>query len=420
MQKSVIVKLIHIGIFTLFIMLYFLFEEQSMVDSIMYHVDVNSNAAPFKTHSLLLLTALLSICCLLGRYPRNHISITLFLLYIITIAFAFLHGPVDGKGIISYVVLFCSLLAPLLIYNFSYNLAYKISQKTFDRGIALGIILLVVMYAITMKGVLINYVLDAEFRDGTVYVLMMFLPVVMTFNKKWTRRILIVLISISVLTSLKRGGFVTILLAVIAYLLTKQQVSQKSIPLVIKILISLIILLSIVGIIVYINVQTEGKIFDRFATASADGGSGRNIVYLVVLEMIGNSNLFELMFGHGWNFVLKDSPLELSAHNDYLEITYDIGIFGLFFLLFLLIHLFFITRNLYKQKSPNAPAYVASFVIFLLTSMSSHVFLYTLNISALTLFWGYIAGKEKQLSEVEVEVENHVEEVKQLLEEGTT
>ena len=415
MRKDSVVNLLHVSVYFLFIFIYFFFEEQDMVGSIMYHVDSNSNAAPFRNHALFAVVALTSLCALLGRWPRTRLFMTLSVLYAVTISIAAIHGPEELKGAIGYVLFIFSLILPILLYVFGYNMSYKIQQKTADRGIIIGILLLGAFYALTMKDVFVNYFLIEGYRDGTVYVFMMFLPLVMTIRKAKIRYIIIAFIALAVLTSMKRGGFVTVLFSLLVYMLTLQRVTNKRIPPIVKLIALVLFLIGLVGVIIYVNTQSGGMIFERFAKAGADGGSGRDKVYLISLEMILASEPFGLFFGHGWNSLAGDSPLGLSAHNDYLEITYDIGLFGLILLLAFLFHLGIHVLRLVRQKSPLAPAFVASFIIFFFTSMTAHVYLYLLNMSALMLFWGYAGGKLKQEKEQQEDNVHEVSLVEQTL-----
>ena len=55
---------------------------------------------------------------------------------------------------------------------------------------------------------------------------------------------------------------------------------------------------------------------------SDTGGSGRDKVWKKTCEMIAESDFPYFIMGHGYNQVVQDSPLKLSAHNDFLEIIY--------------------------------------------------------------------------------------------------
>lgn len=114
--------------------------------------------------------------------------------------------------------------------------------------------------------------------------------------------------------------------------------------------------------------------------------------------MILESDFTEILFGHGWNTVIYYSPLGLSAHNDYLEILFDCGIFAFFLFCTFIVLLFHTAKKLIQQKSHLAPAFAANIVIIIINTMVSHIYLYTWYISALALFWGYCIGIERKAS----------------------
>ena len=400
MHKSFVIKLIHVSVFLLFVLLYIGFEEQEMVGTMMYHVDLTTNFAPYRNFLLLAVSLFMLSFCLLGRWPRIFFSRFLLLMYLYVVADSLVWGPAESSGALAYVVLLFSTMLPLLVYNFSYNAAIKLPQKAIEISMGIGLVVLAAFYAKTFQMVMLSYVLDSSFRDGTVYVFMMFLPFVMTLsNKKW-RNLGILLIFLALTSSLKRGGLVTSVIALVAYYIVSQRVNEKHTAGLVKILAFVAVLIFIVIVLIYINYTSDGMILDRFSSMDSDGGSGRDVVYARTWELITDSNGIELLLGHGWNFVRIDSPLEVSAHNDYLEAMYDLGIIGFLFLFILLLQLFWISHRLVRSRSEYAAAYTASVVIFFITTMISHLFLYPLNMTAMTLFWGYVAGKEQMKRDI--------------------
>ena len=396
MRKSFIIKLLHVSVFMLFVLLYFGFEEQEMVATMMYHVDQTANSAPLRNLFLLASVVFMLPCCLLGKWPRIHFARFLLVMYIYVVVVSVFLGPVDNLGPVSYVVLLCATMLPLLVYNFVYNAAMKLNPRAIEYMVGGGLVVLALFYAITFRTVLVSYVLHAEFRDGTVYVFMMFLPFVMTLSNRKVRNVGILLIVIALASSLKRGGMVTAVISLIAYYLVGQRVSEQKTPGLVKLLAFFAVIILIIAGVVYINYTSDGMIFERFSTMDSDGGSGRDVVYAETWGLISDSDGLQLLIGHGWNHVQADSPLKVSAHNDYLEALYDLGLPGFLFMLLLLLLVFGTAHSLVRQKSEFAPAYVASFMIFFINTMISHIFLYPLNMTALTLFWGYVAGRVKR------------------------
>ena len=134
-----------------------------------------------------------------------------------------------------------------------------------------------------------------------------------------------------------------------------------------------------------------GTFSNRLENISDDGGSGRTTVYAMTFYMIQDSDLMHLLIGHGRDAVKEDSPLELSAHNDFLEFIYDYGL--ILFIVYLLfnIKLTINVGHLIRIRSPYAAAMAFSYVTYLVFSMISHVFLYGYFLLYI-LLWAYIWG----------------------------
>lgn len=412
MYKSFIIKTIHVVIFMLFVLFYVGYEEQQMVGAFMYHVDQTMTFAPYANIFLIFATFLMGCCSIMGRWPKIFFSRWLLLMYVYICIVSLYHGPNTGNGgIVPYIVLMCNVFLPLLVYNFAYNMVFKVPQVILEFFMGVGLVFLAFAYALMFRKVMASYILDEKFRDGTVYIFMMFIPFVMTYTNKKVRNIGLTVICLALATSLKRGALVTIVLLLILYYIIDQRISEKKIPRMVKLVAFGGVFVFIIGGLVYLNSYTDGVILERFSSIDSDGGSGRDVVYATTLGMIADSDFISLLIGHGWNYVLLDSPLGVSAHNDFIESMYDLGVGGVVFLFVLFVQIALCSVKLISQKSVYAPAYACSFLIIFINSMISHVFLYIFNITALTLFWGYVAGKEqKRLEEKNICQSNRIEE----------
>jgi O-antigen ligase len=130
-------------------------------------------------------------------------------------------------------------------------------------------------------------------------------------------------------------------------------------------------------------------LFDRFASISEDGGSGRDIVYADVWNMIKSSDYSHIIWGHGYNQVRVDAELGFSAHNDFLEMLYDFGICGLFaFCGFVASasNLRTYRRFSYPQKS--------ALLVFVILSLFSHLVLVTSYVIPILVFWAYVPSNK--------------------------
>ena len=130
-------------------------------------------------------------------------------------------------------------------------------------------------------------------------------------------------------------------------------------------------------------------VFSRFSSISEDKGSGRDIVWRNVLDTYSKSPVLEKIIGHGHYsaiIVNRGHNIDLSAHNDFLEVLFDYGIIGL--ILYLLLHIYLIKRLFFlkRNKSELFLPYLASYITMFIMSMVSHLILYPTYFTFLATF----------------------------------
>jgi O-antigen ligase len=225
---------------------------------------------------------------------------------------------------------------------------------------------------------------------NSTYFLLYLLPFVLMKEKGMLKTLLIILIGFSVLVSFKRGGLISFSLALITYgwidgkvRYNKHLISGKTLS------YALVLFIAIYGA----NLLLDGYIVERFSSINE---SSRTELYPIVFSMIERSSLYELITGHGWNTVLRDNPLEYSAHNDVLECIYDFGIIGLLFYLMMIIGLIKLAVTSIKSYSKYAASLLSAIAIFLFQSMVSHIIIQITYFTLFALFFGYIYRQESR------------------------
>lgn len=235
------------------------------------------------------------------------------------------------------------------------------------------------------------------FTDNTraslniAYIPFLFLPSVLLFKKKVLKITFIVVISIIMISSMKRAGLLALITSLGVYYIAEYlKNSQKQ-----NKVFGVIIIASLIGVIVFgiftYNKKTDNFLITRIEQINEDEGSGRKDVYQEVVELITHSNGFNLIFGHGENAVMRTTKDKLSSHSDFLEIIYNYGV--IIFLVYLMIHYQLIAyiRKLFRERSEYATAFLVSYIQFLILSTISHIIVYPYFI-ILTFFWGMILG----------------------------
>ena len=226
-----------------------------------------------------------------------------------------------------------------------------------------------------------------EAHLGTAYYVLFLLPTILCSPKKIIRNLAILLTCIVIISSIKRGGVIALVLGLVAYLFVKEVLLEHKFT---KLLYFLVLIIVLFITLIIIDNAMGNMISERMFNLVEDGGSGRNVVWKTTWDMICQSNTEQLLFGHGHNAVLLQSPLHLSAHNDFLEVLYDYGI--VCFILYILLHIRLIQQifTSLRIKDERAPIMAFTYVIFIILSMISHVIIYPWA-ALIAVSWGLMS-----------------------------
>ena len=219
---------------------------------------------------------------------------------------------------------------------------------------------------------------------GTAYYALFLLPTILLTPNKLLKYISTIIVGIIILSSFKRGGMIALVLGLVTYFFVKEVLFQKKFGK----LIWFIVIVVVLFIVLMIVDNAMGNILTtRLANISEDGGSGRDQVWETTWYMIKTTLDEQIIFGHGFNAVLNDSPLGLSAHNDFLEMLYNYGIVG--FIPYIVLH-FSLIKYLFKAikaHDKRSPVIAFAYVMFFILSMISHVIVYPWS-ALMATFWG--------------------------------
>ena len=227
---------------------------------------------------------------------------------------------------------------------------------------------------------------NLESQTNMVYFFLLTIPaVILTSNKKW-RNYILIFATFAAFISMKRSVIVAFVLfwgiLELKYLFGKGRNKMAIIFLIVG-------FVAVYGSFKFADDLTGGSLSARTVDYQKDDiTNGREAIYLVTIEMIKNSTPIHLIFGNGYNGVKRDSPMDISAHNEFLEIIYDYGI------IVLLIYLCFwayILRQWYFHYRNNTiyfVPYTLSVCLFAVMAMVSQLVLYCSYFLYLVMFWG--------------------------------
>jgi len=106
--------------------------------------------------------------------------------------------------------------------------------------------------------------------------------------------------------------------------------------------------------------------------------------------MIVKSSPSHILLGHGHNAVKRESIMDISAHNEFLEIIYDYGIIILLVYIGLWVYVVRQWLYHYRNNTPDFIPYTLSVCIFAVMAMVSQLVLYVSYFLYLVMFWGMV------------------------------
>lgn len=291
--------------------------------------------------------------------------------------------------ILFYII---SFSLPALVLVSAHNSAVQTDRTKEDYIMFVIIFLLLIKQYISIFRE-INFLDMAHLISS--YYLLYTLPLLLLIKPRLIKVAAIFIVIVVLFSSLKRSGILALAISLFFYIFISQYVRNKfKLSAFIGSLFAIVVL-GTVFVVFATNDSGSENIMNRFENIDRDQGSGRLVVWEQTMSMIEGQEATTLLFGNGYNAVMHDSTLQLSAHNDFLEVTYDFGIVGLLLYLAAFITLGFYVVKMIVNRSPYAPPMAMLFIIYFIQSMISHIIIYYwANIFMLT--FGYIIGKYRK------------------------
>lgn len=227
---------------------------------------------------------------------------------------------------------------------------------------------------------------------STAYYTLFFLPFALLSDKKVIKWGGTVLVLYTLLLCMKRTGFIAFVAGILVYILVEYRSAPKGSKKRVFVLLGGLLALTAMYFFIMENTRGTFSVIDRLLSTGQTSNEGREDVWPVVISMIRHSDIIALIFGHGFDTVIENSPLALSAHCDFLEVIYDYGVSGL------LLYLTFYKRlwngfiKMYRQGSELAAPMSFTFVTAFVVSLFSHLIIFPTYFLGFCLFWGLAIG----------------------------
>ena len=227
---------------------------------------------------------------------------------------------------------------------------------------------------------------------STAYYTLFFLPFALLSEKKIIKWGGTVPVLYTLLLCMKRTGFIAFVVGIVIYILVEYRSAPKGSKKRAFVLLGGLLALTAMYFFIMENTRGTFSVIDRLLSTGQTSNEGREDVWPVVISMIRYSDIIAVIFGHGFDTVIENSPLALSAHCDFLEVIYDYGVSGL------LLYLTFYKRlwngfiKMYRQGSELAAPMSFTFVTAFVVSLFSHLIIFPTYFLGFCLFWGLAIG----------------------------
>ena len=268
-------------------------------------------------------------------------------------------------------------------------LLFEGAYLCFRFSVSRGLLIKKMMFIVAIVGAyfFLRTRSGAEHQTNTIFLVFLTLPWLLFESKKTTQLIVLGVFTFFAMVAMKRSILLMTVLIWFFYFFVGMKNRRNRI---ITIIVSVMVVVSVYVLFEKVNVSMGGLLGERIMREETDTGRNRIAIWNLTYEMIQKSSREKIIIGHGHYGVRHDSPLEISAHNDFLEIIYDYGL--IIFILYLFLWRLVIRRTyyLYKNRSSLFIPYSASLSIFIVGSMVSHLVLYTSYFNYLVVLWAMI------------------------------
>jgi hypothetical protein len=231
---------------------------------------------------------------------------------------------------------------------------------------------------------------------NTVFWILLLVPFAFLINSRFLKYIILFLTFIIVLASTKRSATIAISIVVGMSLINDFFVRKKALR---SIPTGIILLLILVSIFNETISKVNINVLDRFQETNIYEESRMDFLK-DSWEKYQNKSLLFNIIGSGHRSTGYDrgsDMLSKTSHNDFFEVLYNYGIIGLIFYFYFVWQ---ITKRLILLKRIGGKyfqSYLASYIIFIVMSMVSHLVIYPTYYAFLLVFWAMTENKINNL-----------------------
>lgn len=320
------------------------------------------------------------------KAPKPIVLFTVFSIYIWILSTLFLAQP-SFDNIYYFTVVPFGAMVSLIFYNIGFN------TKVYRNRL----IYLFTFYATTFiffygRRSVLTGSLNTTMMVANSYYLLTLLPIILIFTKEKYSFIPFIATFLAILMSGKRAGMLAVSMMVfIFYFDFSMKNIKKSVQ---NTLLLIIIIIAAYFIYIYFEQQFNLDVISRIENLSEDGGSGRDRRWRTILYGISNTSIIEFFFGHGYKSTSNYAGGE--AHNDFLQVFYEYGIFAFMLYIGLFVSLIKENYKMFKRRYPYARHFLSSIIAALFLAMFSFFIIEPRYIIGSVLTWGIVLADWKK------------------------
>lgn len=328
--------------------------------------------------------------------PRNSIALTLLIFYYYIIFTCLCNG---------YLPIFMqepTLVFTLAFWIFDFWLFYSAAKRrviTSEVITKLSFLLTVICFALLCRYYMINMAQKNPLSGlNVVYYLIFMLPIVMMSTNKKIVNLGIVMNLIAVLLSGKRGALIAFAIPLLIWIqmnFREQHGRKKLYRLLLFVIIGVVSISVLSSFVDRLDLDIMDRMTSLFNGEDADG-NGRTEIWAEYFAHMEQDGFLRNVIGRGYIATKRNPTLKALgmgwAHNDFLQILFDYGMFGFAIFCCVVMKLFTTYQAMRRNGYPLCGQFLCSVMIFIFCCSFSMVTIYPQWFLPMAAFWGFAIG----------------------------
>lgn len=281
-------------------------------------------------------------------------------------------------------------IIPIYVYYY-FSLKGYINKKWLMRWSIIFIaVALYSFYGYQIKRYYVNTTIsnisDFDFTNNTSYLFVNILPLLVFFRKRpYLQYFLLFFLSAYVFLGLKRGAIIILAICLLFYFLKSNSQTSSRTNFKRIILIGIFLVVGFYGLSYF---YSQNVYFQQRTENTLQGeSSSRNVLYSQLFSYYNNqTDIVNLVFGNGANATI--GIIGKNAHNDWLEILINQGLFGFCVFLYYWYVFFLICKKAYKRGKPDEIG-LALIMVFIICFLKTF---FSMSINDMNVFITSVLG----------------------------